>query len=127
MDWADPDIEGYVTELMNNRNVCVKNLPRNIQEFQIRDFFNSLSAGQVENIVRTAGTVQVTFLSPEAAKTVMEFGGSLEVGGSRVQLSWWLDRDVYSSQPRPAFKSGDQSARQRDRQPPVDQPPTSKE
>ena len=38
VDWADPDIEGYVTELMNNRNVCVKYLPRNVQEYQIRDF-----------------------------------------------------------------------------------------
>ena len=41
----------------------------------------------------------------EAAKTVMEVGGSLEVGGARIHLSWWLDRDVYSSQPRPAVKS----------------------
>ena len=64
VDWADPDIEGYVTELMNNRNVCVRNLPRSVQDFQIRDFFNSLSSGQVENILRTSGYVLVTFLSP---------------------------------------------------------------
>ena len=64
VDWADPDIEGYVTELINNRNVCVRNLPRNVQDFQIRDFFNSLTSGQVENIIRTAGYVLVTFLSP---------------------------------------------------------------
>ena len=41
----------------------------------------------------------------EAAKSVMEVGGCLEVGGARIHLSWWLDRDVYSSQPRPAAKS----------------------
>ena len=105
VDWADPDIEGYVTELMNNRNVCVRNLPRTVQDFQIRDFFNSLTSGQVENIIRTAGYVLITFLSPEAAKTVMEVGGSLEVRGVRIQLSWWLDRETYSSQPRPAAKS----------------------
>ena len=71
VDWADPDIEGYVTELMNNRNVCVRNLPRTVQDFQIRDFFNSLSSGQVENIVRTAGYVLVTFLSP--GKTMISY------------------------------------------------------
>ena len=94
VDWADPDIEGYVTELMNNRDVCVRNLPRNVPDTQIRDFFNSLSSGLVENILRTPGYVRITFLTPEAAKTVMELGGALEVGGVRVQLSWWLDRDV---------------------------------
>ena len=41
----------------------------------------------------------------EAAKTVMEVGGSPEVRGVRIHLSWWLDRDVYSSQPRPVAKS----------------------
>ena len=61
----------------------MRNLPRNVPEFQIRDFFNSLSSGQVENILRTAGYVLITFLSPEAAKTVMEVGGALEVGGAR--------------------------------------------
>ena len=64
VDWADPDIEGYVTELMNNRSVCVRNLPRNVPEFQIRDFFNSLSSGQVEKTLRTSSYVLVTFLSP---------------------------------------------------------------
>ena len=64
VDWADPDIEGYVTELMNNRNVCVRNLPRNVPDFQIRGFFNSLSSGQVENVLRTSSYVLVTFLSP---------------------------------------------------------------
>ena len=119
VDWADPDIEGYVTELMNNRSVCVRNLPRNVPEFQVRDFFNSLSSGQVENIVRTTGYVLITFLTPEAAKTVMEVGGALEVGGVRVHLSWWLDREVYSSQPRQAGKPGSQTVRQRASQPPV--------
>ena len=76
VDWADPDIEGYVTELMKNRNLCVRNLPRNAPEFRIRDFFNSLSSGQVENILRTSGYVLITFLTPEAAKTVMEVGGA---------------------------------------------------
>ena len=123
VDWADPDIEGYVTELMNNRTVCVRNLPRNVPEFQVRDFFNSLSSGQVENIVRTTGYVLITFLTPEAAKTVMEVGGALEVGGARIHLSWWLDRDVYSSQPRPAGKPGSQPARQQASQPAVVQPP----
>ena len=123
VDWADPDIEGYVTELMNNRSVCVRNLPRNVPEFQIRDFFNSLSSGQVENILRTAGYVLITFITPEAAKTVMEVGGALEVGGARIHLSWWLDRDVYSSQPRPAGKPGSQPARQQASQPAVVQPP----
>ena len=49
---------------MNNRNVCVRNLPRNVQDFQIRDFFNSLTSCQVENILRTTGYVLITFLSP---------------------------------------------------------------
>ena len=57
---------------MNNRNVCVRNLPRNVPEYQVRDFFNSLSSGQVENVLRTAGYVLLTFLTPDAAKTVME-------------------------------------------------------
>ena len=83
----------------------MRNLPRNVPDVQIRDFFNSLTSGQVENILRTAGYVLITFLSPEAAKTVMEVGGSLEVRGVRIQLSWWLDRETYSSQPRPAAKS----------------------
>ena len=96
---------------MNNRNVCVRNLPRNVPEYQVRDFFNSLSSGQVENVLRTAGYVLLTFLSPDAAKTVMEMGGGLEVGGARVHLSWWLARDVYSSQPRPAVKSAGQAVR----------------
>ena len=91
---------------MNNRNVCVRNLPRNVPEYQVRDFFNSLSSGQVENVLRTAGYVLLTFLTPDAAKTVMEMGGALEVGGARVHLSWWLDREVYSSQPRHSAKSG---------------------
>ena len=124
VDWADPDIEGYVTELMNNRKVCVRNLPRNVPDFQIRDFFNSLTSGQVENILRTAAYVLLTFLSPEAAKTVMEVGGSLEVRGVRIHLSWWLDRDVYSSQPRPVAKS----VRRTVSQPPgPGQPPVSSE
>ena len=97
----------------------MRNLPRNVPEFQIRDFFNSLSSGQVENIVRTTGYVLITFLTPEAAKTVMEVGGALEVGGVRVHLSWWLDREVYSSQPRQAGKPGSQTVRQRASQPPV--------
>ena len=104
VDWADPDIEGYVTELMNNRNLCVKNLPKGIQDQQLKDLFNEVSyaGGQVENIVRTKSNhVIVTFTSPEAAKTVMERGEGLEVGGMRMEISWWLDREVYSSQPRP--------------------------
>ena len=69
VDWADPDIEGYVTELMNNRNVCVRNLPRTVQDFQIRDFFNSLTSGQVENILTTIAKVLITFLSPGKTTT----------------------------------------------------------
>ena len=104
MDWADPDIEGYVTELMNNRNLCVRNLPNGVQDQQLRNLFNEmLFAGeQVENIVRTKSNhAIVTFTSPEAAKTVMERGEGLEVGGIRMEISWWLDREIYSSQPRP--------------------------
>ena len=57
----------------------------------------------------------------ESAKNVMEVGGggSLEFGGAKIHLSWYLDRDVYSSQPRPAVKSVP-------RQPPSAQPPMSK-
>ena len=118
VDWADPDIESYVRELMNNRNICVRNLPRTVPEFQIRGFFNSLSSDQVESILRTAdGRVLVTFLSPEVAKSVMEVGGYLEVGGVRIHLSWWLDRVNYSSQPRPDAKSVSQ--------PPTVEPPAS--
>jgi len=109
VDWADPDIEGYVTELMNNRNLCVRNLPKGIQDQQLRNFFNDLlQAGeQVENVVRTkANHVIVTFLSPEAAKSVMERGEGLEVGGCRLEISWWLDRETYSSQPRSGGSAG---------------------
>ena len=112
---------------MTNRKVCVRNLPRNVPDYQIRDFFNSLTSGQVENILRTAGYVLITFLSPEAAKTVMEMSGSLEVRGARVHLSWWLDREVYSSQPRPApAKTGGRSVKQTVRQPPSGQPPVGR-
>ena len=67
----------------------------------------------------------------EAANTVMEVarGGSLEVGGAQVHLSWWLDRDVYSSQPRPAIKSVPRQPPMGYRptaQPPSAQPPMSK-
>ena len=104
VDWADPDIEGYVTELMNNRKLCLKDLPRGFPDCELRKFFNKLAGShhgnQVENIARTKNNqVIVTFLSPEAAKTVMERGEGLEVGGVRVKISWWLDREVYSSQP----------------------------
>ena len=104
VDWADPDIEGYVTELMNNRNLCVKGLPRGIPDYAIRNFFNKLSGSShkepVQSIARTqSNQVIITFTSPEVAKTVMDRGEGLEVGGGRLKISWLLDREVYSSQP----------------------------
>ena len=104
VDWADPDIEGYVTELMKNRNLCVKGLPRGTPDSDLRTFFNNLSGSryeeQVEGIGRTkSNQIIITFTSPEAARRVMERGEGLEVGGGRLKVSWWLDREVYSSQP----------------------------
>ena len=104
VDWADPDIEGYVTELMKNRNLCVKGLPRGIPDPAVRNFFNKLTGSthkeSVQSIARTqSNQVIITFTSPEVAKTVMERGEGLEVGGGRLKVSWWLDREVYSSQP----------------------------
>ena len=104
VDWADPDIEGYVTELMKNRNLCVAGLPRGIPDPAVRNFFNKLTGSthkeSVQSIARTqSNQVIITFTSPEVAKTVMERGEGLEVGGGRLKVSWWLDREVYSSQP----------------------------
>ena len=93
VDWADPEIEGYVTELMSNRNLHVKNLPRGMSDRAIRNFFNGLTSGQhVESVVRRSAGVILTFLSPEAAQTAMLQGAGLAVGGERLEVSWWLDR-----------------------------------
>ena len=39
--------------------------------------------------------------SPKVWGGGMERGEGFEVGGIRMEISWWLDREIYSSQPRP--------------------------
>ena len=93
VDWQDPEIEGYVTKSEDNRKLHVKNLPREMSDRAIRNFFNGLSSGQhVESVVRRSAGVILTFLSPEAAQTAMLKGAGLAVEGERLEVSWWLDR-----------------------------------
>ena len=89
VEWADPDIdmEGII---IHKKKLFVQSLVLpNIPEENIRRLFNSLSGGQVRDIVIGSRFGFVTFDSLQAAEEVMENRDRVWLDGERVIVDWW--------------------------------------
>jgi len=105
VDWADP--EEHVSSGVDNKVVSVRGIVDSVSEADVKHWFNILTEGQVDNVVRSNGEVLITFLTPEAANHVMANGPHLETGKGKLFLSWWLPR----GQPRPNVQTQSQILR----------------
>jgi len=90
VDWADP--EENLSTGIDNKVVSVRGIVANVSEAEIKHWFNILTEGQVDNVVRSNEEILITFLTPEAANHVMAIGPNLEAGKEKLHLSWWLPR-----------------------------------
>lgn len=103
VDWSDPEGDKAGQD-SQGKVFSVRNVPSSTSDHSVGDIFNKLSGGQVTNVMRVRNMVLVTFLSQEGAMLAMERSRSIELEGSRIEVSWWsqrrLDRGSYSSQPR---------------------------
>ena len=103
VDWADPEVEKMAND-SQGKVICVRNIPYSLTEHEIGEMFNSLSGGQVINVVRVRNTMLVSFVSQEGAMNAMERSRDAQMGGVMLEVNWWsqkrLDRTSYSSQPR---------------------------
>ena len=90
VDWADPDMKDYLTNLERKKTISVRNLPHNITKHRISRAFNFLSGKKVENVVInfSSNSALVTFNSPKDAKSVLDEGSNLELEGQKAELSW---------------------------------------
>jgi len=105
VDWADPE-ENLLTGV-DNKVISVRGIVASVSEAEIKHWFNILTEGQVDNVVRSNEEVLITFLTPEAANHVMAIGPNLEAGNEKLHLSWWLPR----GQQRPYVESGSKNVR----------------
>ena len=110
VDWADPEIDRAGQDNSQGNIISVGNIPYDVPESIVANMFNWVSGGQVTNVVKTRSMVLVTFLSHEGAVLAMERSKDREVGGARLELSWYnnrrVDRGFYSSMPRTQYMLG---------------------
>jgi len=108
VDWADPEIDRTCNREGNV--IVVGNIPYGTPEYLVANLFNRLSGGQVTNVVKTGSMMLVTFVTHEAAVLAMERSKDMELGGTRLELSWHINRTVdrgfYSSIPRVQYSGG---------------------
>ena len=92
VDWAEPDMKDYLTNLERKKTISVRNLPLSITKPRISRAFNFLSGKKVEKVVINFSSISasalVTFTSPKDAKAVVDQGSSLELEGRRAELAW---------------------------------------
>jgi len=105
VDWADP--EENLSTGVDNKVISVRGIVASVSEAEIKHWFNILTEGQVDNVVRSNEEILITFLTPEAAYHVMAIGPNLEAGKEKLHLSWWLPR----SQQRPYVESDSKNVR----------------
>jgi len=103
VDWSDPEGDKAGQD-SQGKVISVRNVPSSTSDHSVGDIFNKLSGGQVTNVMRVRNMVLVTFVSQEGAMLAMERSRSIELEGTRLEVTWWsqkrLDRGSYSSQPR---------------------------
>jgi len=90
VEWANP--EEQVSSGVDNKVVSVRGIVDSVSEADIKHWFNILTQGQVDNVVRSNGEILITFLTLEAANHVMANGPHLEAGKEKLILSWWQPR-----------------------------------
>ena len=93
VDWADPEVEGFVRNLMTSNNdnkvVSVGNVGPDITEESVKHWFNMMTHGQVDNVVKSGSQFLITFHTAGAANMVMDQGDNLMAGGHKLSLAWW--------------------------------------
>jgi len=103
VDWTDPEVD-RVGQDSQGKVIALRNLHPSTSEHVVMNLFNRLSGGQVTDVIRARNMVLVSFVSQEGAMVAMERSSDIEIGGFRLEVSWWsqkrLDRGSYSSQPR---------------------------
>jgi len=93
VDWADPEAEDYDQQQpvnnVQNKAICIKNVGPKVEETRVKQMFNIISGGCVDNVVKSADLVLITFLTQEAAMFVMSQSHDLMLEGNKLSLSWW--------------------------------------
>ena len=92
VDWADPEAEDLEqqqsTNNDHNKAICIKNVGPHVEEAKVKMWFNIITGGLVDNVVKSTDHVLITFLTQDAAKFVMSQGHELMVEGNKLSLSW---------------------------------------
>ena len=92
VDWADPEAEDLEqqqsTNNGHNKAICIKNVGPHVEEAKVKMWFNIITGGLVDNVVKSTDHVLITFLTQDAAKFVMSQGHELMVEGNKLSLSW---------------------------------------
>merc|ERR1712112_160190 len=93
VDWAGPEAEDLeqqqiTTNVAHNKAICIKNVGHHVEEAKVKMWFNVITGGLVDNVVKSSDHVLITFLTQDAAEFVMSRGHELMVEGNKLSLSW---------------------------------------
>ena len=109
VDWADPDMEGVITE-PPRKKIFIKGFPPYLSEEAIRAYFNDLCQGRVQYVMTGPTYGFITFQTHHAANLVMERKDDLRLAGMKLTIDWWVTKkrdsdgsDDHQHQPRPVL------------------------